>query len=235
MNSILGIDTSTDYLCVALRSGGKQFESFHHIGFKHSEHLLTEIDHLLSRAGLTPADLDLIVCTRGPGSFTGLRIGMSTAKGLSCGSKTPLVSVTSLLVFAHYGQFEEDSHVLLPVIDARKNRFYAALLTSTEQDPPLLDISPAELIENIPDGSRVAVTGPDAVAFCDLVRTNDLTSVLANKGVALSADPSANRSWAGALIDLGLSQYHQFGADAPSQGPLYIRKSEAEIGITRGK
>ncbi|MGM0431945.1 MAG: tRNA (adenosine(37)-N6)-threonylcarbamoyltransferase complex dimerization subunit type 1 TsaB [Spirochaetota bacterium] len=230
--NILGIDTSTDYLCVALRSGEQQFESFYHLGFKHSEHLLPEIEHLLSKAGLTPSELDLIVCTRGPGSFTGLRIGMSTAKGLACGSNTPLVSVTSLLVFARYGQAEA-SQVLLPVIDARKKRYYATLITQGVEDPPLLDSTPEELLEHIPDGSRVTVTGPDADTFCALVTEKNLASLLERKEVLITPDPSANRSWAGALLELGISQYRRYGADSPTQGPLYLRKSEAEIGITR--
>ncbi|MFO7936226.1 MAG: hypothetical protein R6V06_01295, partial [Kiritimatiellia bacterium] len=55
--------------------------------------------------------------------------------------------------------------------------------------------------------------------------------LLERKGVLLSPDPSASRSWAGALLELGISQYRRFGADSPTQGPLYLRKSEAEIGM----
>ncbi len=81
--NILAFDTASSLLNIALSTDRGFFEINHSIGLTHSEHLLPSVDYLLKTAGSTASELDLIICTRGPGSFTGLRIGMATAKGMA--------------------------------------------------------------------------------------------------------------------------------------------------------
>ena len=81
----LAFDTSTEILGICLEQDDKYYSYTAKAGLKHSENLLKEIDHIYSSSGIDKKSTDLIVCAKGPGSFTGLRIGMSIAKGLADG------------------------------------------------------------------------------------------------------------------------------------------------------
>ncbi|MBQ0071140.1 MAG: tRNA (adenosine(37)-N6)-threonylcarbamoyltransferase complex dimerization subunit type 1 TsaB, partial [Spirochaetales bacterium] len=162
--NILSIDTSTAVLSIALKTD-KTYEERVVIGnFAHSENLLPEIKSLLSRAGLTLKDLQLLICTKGPGSFTGLRVGMASLKGISLGSGAPLVSVPTLSVIDEAASLWKGPR--LAVIDARKKKFYFRL---TNGDEVLLDDrdgNPEDIKEAVTALSQpVLVTGPDAVLF----------------------------------------------------------------------
>lgn len=218
--NILAFDTSTEIFSVCLVTNQKSFEFSCSQGYKHSETLVTEIDLLLKKAEISTSDLDLIVCPSGPGSFTGLRIGMSTAKGISFGSDTPMVTVPTLDMMAYGLNFFDG--LIVPVIDARKKRFYTAFYTKDEKISDYLDLTPEDIFARITNYDRVLLTGPDAKAFSDLleIKTN------------ISVDPMCSRGWACNLIHLGQKQYDRFGSSPDTEGPIYLRRSEAEIGIT---
>jgi tRNA threonylcarbamoyladenosine biosynthesis protein TsaB len=91
----------------------------------HSERLLPAIDRALVDAGWTLAELELIACAKGPGSFTGLRIGLATAKGLALAREVPLVGVNSLEATALGHAFA--ARPVCPMIDARKQQVFTAL------------------------------------------------------------------------------------------------------------
>lgn len=97
-------------------------------GHTHSETLLTMTEHLLALCGLDAADIDLFAVTTGPGSFTGVRIGVSLLKGLAFGSNKPCVGVSSLEALAY--NMEGCVGVLCPVMDARRAQLYNALFYS---------------------------------------------------------------------------------------------------------
>lgn len=121
----LTIDTTTKVTALALAENGLLVgESFLHTAKTHSERLIPMLDQLLNAADWTLKDLDFIGVVRGPGSFTGIRIGIATAQGLSQVLKVPLVGVLSLdaLSWAGYGRSEE----LAVILDARKNEWYSA-------------------------------------------------------------------------------------------------------------
>lgn len=223
--NILAFDTGTEYLCVAVEASNAYYESFFRLGLRHAEHLLPEIEHLLSKAGLTPQQLDLIVCTRGPGSFTGLRIGMATAKGLARGANIPLVSVPSLDVYAHFIPRSPDT-LIIPSIDARKKRFYTAFIDAETRLPAEVhDAAAEEIAESISSYANIVFTGPDAQ------KLQAQTRPLLDGNIRATVDESARRGWGQALISLGGLQFESLGADSDEQGPVYLRKSEAEIGL----
>ena len=98
----LAVDTATDVCSVALaREGRLLAELTARIPHAHSERLIPLIDNLFRETGLAPADLELLAVTRGPGSFTGLRIGMATVKGLGLALGIEAVGVSTLQVLAH--------------------------------------------------------------------------------------------------------------------------------------
>ena len=129
--NILAFDTATQKLAAALKINSEIFTITADQGFKHSEKLLPAIEKLFEISGSKIDDIDLIGCTRGPGSFTGLRIGMSTATGLSLGKNIPLVSVPTLDYYSY--SLDSFDGAVLPVIDARKNRFYTAVYHKGEK------------------------------------------------------------------------------------------------------
>lgn len=100
-------------------------------GNTHSEVLLPMIEDLLSRFSLTPQDMDLFACTAGPGSFTGIRIGVATVKGLAFATDKPCIGVSTLASLARnlegFGAGYENGVIVCPVMNARRMQVYNAL------------------------------------------------------------------------------------------------------------
>lgn len=121
----LTIDTTTKVTAVSLAEDGSLIaEGFLHTAKTHSERLIPMLDQLLKAASWIPQELEMIGVVRGPGSFTGIRIGIATAQGLAQVLKLPLLAVLSLdaLAWAGSGRMED----IVPILDARKNEWYTA-------------------------------------------------------------------------------------------------------------
>ena len=116
-------------------------------GNTHSENLLPMVESLLSRLDLTIDNIDLFAVSVGPGSFTGVRIGVATVKGLAFGKGKPCVGVSTLEALAENLAFLSDS-LICPVMNARRNQVYTALFRGKNRLLPDSAISVAEL-ENI--------------------------------------------------------------------------------------
>ena len=222
--NILAVDTSAQDLLVAVRTDTYYSESSTQSPeFKHSERLMNIILDMLDQAGLKTTDIDLFVCSRGPGSFTGLRIGMATLKGMAYGTSKPLVSVSTLEMWA--ATVQDFDGTVVPVIDAKKQRWYLSAFECNDGkvtrlmediDGNVCDIKDKIKTEN------VLLVGPDKDAFLPLA--SDLAPCVVNQ-------TEDTISPAHALIDLALSQYSEKGADDIGQGPVYLRKSDAEIAL----
>ena len=119
------IETSTECCSVAL-SEGTQIVAVrvNETPRLHASQLAPYIQEVLREGGLTAADLDAIAVSEGPGSYTGLRVGVSTAKGLCFGSGKPLLGIDTLRILA--GQAEVDCDRIVAMIDARRMEVYAA-------------------------------------------------------------------------------------------------------------
>ena len=121
MSNFLAIDTSSRYLTVLAVRGEKVI--LNHIpdcAMKHSVILMDEIDNALKQAELSPAECDFFCAVTGPGSFTGIRIGIATAKGFALGADKPLLSITSFDLLA-YNVTDENFYT---VIDAAHGHYY---------------------------------------------------------------------------------------------------------------
>lgn len=126
---ILGIDSSSISAGCALTDGGKIIaESFLNTRHTHSETLLPMARDMLGSAGVTLADVDRIAVTAGPGSFTGLRIGIATVKGLCMGAEKPCVGVSTLEAIAY--NFIGVDGVICACMDARCKQVYNAMFRS---------------------------------------------------------------------------------------------------------
>lgn len=220
--NILAVDTSCQSLLVAVRTDTYYEESCTDSkDFKHSERLMGIVLELLSHASITVNDVDLFACTRGPGSFTGLRIGMSALKGMAFGSKKSLVSVSTLKMWA---DTVDSTDAVVSVIDAKKQRWYLGAFKDSKRLCDDLDGNPEDLVKALEGENNVVLTGPDAQAFLPVMR-----SAFPDKNISVSQENS--KSVLQSLIDNAVEQLETKGADDIGQGPVYLRKSDAEIAL----
>lgn len=131
--TLLSLDTSTFTMSLAItRNGDLLTERTLRTRGGHSPHLLNAISEMLRDTSLALQDLDLLVVGKGPGSFTGLRVGLASLKGLAFANQIPLYGVSSLAAMAHAAKAFKG--LIVPVLDARKKETYAGLYRSSAQD-----------------------------------------------------------------------------------------------------
>ena len=117
----IAIDTSGKHLTLIAEKDGKTYEYFQSdCGVNHSVRLMPALEELLESANMRLADADFFACTVGAGSFTGIRIGVATVKGLAFANKKPVLKITSFDTLA----YNIDSGRVLAVIDAKHNGYY---------------------------------------------------------------------------------------------------------------
>ncbi len=135
MAYILCIETSTTNCSVALANDKKviELEEDYDSTYSHAERLHNFIDKVIKEAGLVPKDLSAISISKGPGSYTGLRIGVSAAKGLCYALDIPLIAVPTLHSLALQISQEKDSYIV-PMLDARRMEVYSAVFTNTYEE-----------------------------------------------------------------------------------------------------
>ena len=127
---ILNIETSTKNCSVSIAQNGENIaiKEMANEGYSHAEFLHVFIEKLLEENGLKTKDLHAIAVSQGPGSYTGLRIGVSAAKGLCFAVDIPLIAVETLTVLAH--QVNVANGLIIPMIDARRMEVYSAIFNS---------------------------------------------------------------------------------------------------------
>lgn len=127
MAIILNIETATTNCSVSLAQNGELVQIREHNSptYSHSEQLHVFIEEILSLSAIDIAELDAIAVSKGPGSYTGLRIGVSAAKGLCFSLDIPLISIPTLESMAY--QKKIDSGFIIPVLDARRMEVYSAV------------------------------------------------------------------------------------------------------------
>ena len=128
---ILAFETSAKAASVALGDGETLLgEAYQNTGLTHSQTILPMAEDLLKNCGKTPQDVEAVAVAAGPGSFTGVRIGVAAAKGFSWGRDLPCYGVSTLEAMA-LGLGVQDGYVL-PVMDARRNQVYTALFSAKD-------------------------------------------------------------------------------------------------------
>ena len=129
MSYILNIETATKNCSVALAKDGKTVlcKEIAEEGYSHAERLHVFIEEIIKETGITFKDLSAIAVSQGPGSYTGLRIGVSAAKGLCFALGIPLIAVDTLQVLA--SQVKVSSGLIVPMLDARRMEVYSAIFT----------------------------------------------------------------------------------------------------------
>ena len=221
---ILAVDTTTSSGSAALLEDRRLVgEIDGESGTTHSARLLGAVDHLLRSEGLAITDVDAFAVAAGPGSFTGIRIGLSTIKALSFASKKPVVPVSSLRALALKLALGGAS-LVCPVLDAKKGEVYAALFESAAgrliELIPQGAYDPADLFSRLPAGKAVAFIGAGSAVYRDRIPARVLETA------AFPARTLFIAHEIGLLGQEGLGE----GKGVPADGvePLYFRRSQAE-------
>lgn len=202
-------------------------ESRANISLTHSERLMLTVDRLLQDCGWTVRDLEGLAVSIGPGSFTGLRIGVATVKGLALALGLPVAPVPTLDALAWTLPFADAP--VCPLLDARKGEVYLSLYrwtgTAMKREWDYLALPPAEAARRLP--LSVIVLG-DGVAPC--------RPHLAQRGDGIRVAPPAHRMPSPAAVaQLGHAVLVAgAGVSAEAIAPLYLRPSEAELKARRG-
>ena len=221
---ILGIDTTGQTASAALVEYDKLIAEFT-LNYKltHSQTIMPMIAEIMERTETDKADIDYIACASGPGSFTGLRIGAATAKGLALSMGKPLVAVPTLDALA-YNVFEAGKFIC-PIMDARRNQVYAAFYEWEDGKLERLTDYMAESIENIIDLAEQF--GGEAIFLGDGVPVHR-ERLEENPGFSF-APAYCNMQRAATGATLGQELARQDMAKPSDEFELiYLRKSQAE-------
>lgn len=223
---VLGIDTATLACSVALVTEEAMVAEYTlQIKKTHSERLLPLIDRMLQDSGFTPGDLEGIAVAEGPGSFTGLRIGVSTARALGQVLGIKLAGVSTLEALACQGAAFDG--LVVPILDARRSQVYTAVFKGGLFPKRVLDdraVPLAELLEWLEQDGRPALFVGDAVK----VHREAITKRLGGFAHFPSSEGVHNRgAW---VARLGLQELQAGrGKTYLELVPRYIRRSEAEV------
>lgn len=162
--NILAIDTTNEYLSLALNKANHRYELQLRVGTKQSELILPKIDELFSTAQLDLNEINGIAYNMGPGSFTGLRICLSIAKALGYSLQQKLYPIPAFLLYAEQIQEQNKARYCLVTLDARLEQIYVALIDCEDytfaRQPEL--INPEDLsqyLKNYPSTADITVTG----------------------------------------------------------------------------
>ena len=226
---ILAIETATMLGGIALldESAGLIAEIRLNVQSTHSERLMTGTKYIITQSGLTISDIDCFALSIGPGSFTGLRIGLSTVKGLSYATGKPVVSVPTLEAFAY--NFPYSAYPVCTMLDARKKEVYAALF---RWDGEGFIRVVAEIPVKIPElMERIRVCTEDKVVFTGegaLLYQDRIIESMGERALFASHDARVPSPAHVALLGMKKAHKKEF-SDITGLVPLYIRRSEAEL------
>ncbi len=222
---VLAIETATIAGSVAIVDSSKGLVAEIKVDVKiaHSERLMLSVEWLLRSSRVLIEDIDAIAVSIGPGSFTGLRIGLSTAKGLAYSTGKPVITVPTLDAFARTLPF--CAPYICPMLNAGKNEIYTGLYkwdgSVCGKLLPETAISPVDLLKEVKEPT--VFIGEGAVIYKKLIQ--DTLQDNAVFAPAARMSPSAS-----SVAEIAIERSNE-GAfpDPVGLAPFYIRKSEAEI------
>jgi tRNA threonylcarbamoyladenosine biosynthesis protein TsaB len=221
--NILSFDTSENDLKIGLSINGIDAYCNKSTGLKHIENLIPEINKLLNTIKEDKSKINYISVCTGPGSFTGIRIGIASAEGLSFGNGKKCFGFSVFDIY-RYLYRNNDVDIIVPTIDARKNRFYCTFIQKNNFSQ-MYDLTPEEIIEKLKvyKGKKIIFTGKDFNLFKDKINI-DFDYVYEFKQGYSAKD----------IIDYSKDQILA-GVDLNFPKPIYLRKSEAEIEFLKSR
>jgi tRNA threonylcarbamoyladenosine biosynthesis protein TsaB len=229
---LLGIDTSTSCGSLGIIDDDAVVAEYALLRDEtHSTRLVPAIRDLLKEARLDLDEIDGIAVSLGPGSFTGLRVGLSAVKGLALAAERSVVGVPTLDALASNLPFTP--YVICPLVDARKGEVYTALYKDgeggrIEQLTPYQVLSPLDLLEKIPLQETIFL-GDGVEAYGEFIEERFGAK-------ALFAPPHLRFLRGSAVAEIGLQRFRRGEQDdISSLVPIYVRPSDAELKWAQGK
>ena len=227
---ILAVDTSSKNCSVAIVEVDEN-KNYNIIAFEnsddektHSQKLMPIVDKVFKEHNLTLKDMDLLACCVGPGSFTGIRIGIATMKAFADVTNIKTVSVTSLESLSY--NIEEDG-IIIPIIDCKNNNVYSAIFSKENNTYKQIGKNISDNIDNAirlykanVENKNITFVGDGSILYKDL-----LTSKLSNKLIFSNKNIQSSISLAKCAYDKYLEGLY---GDSNNLSPLYLRKSQAE-------
>ena len=222
MAYLLAIETSTEICSVALSKNRECVAVVEdNTGNSHAEKLLPFVDEVFKKSGVKKNELDAVCISEGPGSYTGLRIGTSSAKGLCHALDIPLIAISTLQCMA-YGAREQypDYKQYCPMIDARRMEVYTAVYNQYLE--PIENITNMILDEN----SFSNLLAKDKAVFCGNGATKAISLFSKNTNAVFCNTMTSARY----LLELGYRKYvEQNFVDVAYFEPFYLKEFSAEI------
>lgn len=222
---ILAVDSSAAAASAAVLDGQKILsESYLNVGLTHSQTLLPLVDQVLHNANITIGQIELLAVTNGPGSFTGIRIGVSMMKGLGMAEDIPCIGVSTLEALAWH--FQGVPALVCPVMDARCGQVYNALFQCEKGEvrrlTPDRAVSMADLAEELKHYGHPAFLVGDGADLCYRTFGSAASCVL-------PAAPHREYQHAACVALLAQKQFLQSGGiSASALLPAYLRMPQAE-------
>lgn len=185
MPSILCIETSTTVCSVAFgNENGLIVHKEENAGYTHAENLHVFIDEVIKESGLSRKDIDAVAVGKGPGSYTGLRIGVSAAKGIAYALNIPLISMNTLLNLCVEAKktIQNSNLILCPMLDARRMEVYTALYNQADEEiesTNALIITPDSLNDLTCKG-KIILFGDGATKCAELIKDNSKIGIIEN-------------------------------------------------------
>lgn len=223
---ILAIDSSGLVASVALINETELIGEYT-INYKitHSQTLLPMIDQMMKMLGIHVEEIDAIAISAGPGSFTGLRIGASTAKGLGLALKKPLISVPTVDAMAY--NIYRSNCIICPLMDARRNQVYTGLYEYCGEEFSVIEEQMAVELSEVVD--KLNVLGREVILLGDGVEAYKKTIEETLKVPYTIAPQHVLKQRAGALASLAFEYYKgRRTVSAMDFEPVYLRISQAE-------
>lgn len=219
--NILSIDTSTQKMSISLGDGAEVFVEVNISSSQsHSERIISAIDKVLEKAGLNIRNIDCIACIVGPGSYTGLRIGIATAMGLSAPFNIPMMGISTLVAMSW--ELHDKNVLVSPVMDAKMGQIFTALLQYKNGDS--IFIRPEQAV--VPQDFVVSLEG-EIYFVCEDVEK--FRSVISQNGKIRPNFYTPRNSIASAAILIAGERIKRYGLKGEKLEPNYLRKSSAEL------
>jgi len=225
--NILALDTSSTSGSIALSKNDRiVYVSYLDIRKTHSERLMVQVKEALEQNRMTIDDIDLICLANGPGSFTGIRIGLATAKGLSYGKQIPLLALNNLKLLA--SNIFGNQRAILSFVDAKMGEVYTALYSAElEEIIPPRNCRPEEILKLIDRPVTAIGTGVDVYKEKLVESGVDYLQVLPHQSLNLATSCIS--------LAMKLAEYPAYNFEEIADlEPFYLRKSQAEINKEKG-
>ena len=223
---VFGIDTCSGAATSAIYDGERLLaQTVINHKKTHSQKIMPQVDNLFSLSELSVSDIDVFAAAVGPGSFTGVRIGVATIKGMAQALSKPCISVSTLEALAY--PLSSFDGLVCPILDARRGQVYNALFENGQRICPDRALALSELLDEI-NGKKVIFLGDGIFPYRDEILSVMPDAKFAPKVIAMNL--------AGSVCEVAYEKYLKGEAISANElVPSYVRLSQAEQSAANGE